>query len=246
MTFLQLVQAFVREADLGPPGRPTTVINQSGELSQSVHWVREAWIELQSRHEWRWMRRTYALDLVEGQEIYTIEDAHDVGYISNAQLITLDLSTRPRISESFGTWYSGPYDLVTLLPRHLNSGRQLTALPWEEFRSTRELATNVTGDPTNYSVDPIEQLHFYPSPDGDDYRVFGEYKIDAQSLERDDDVPSLPRRFHQLIVYTALTMYGQQQNSPEIVEYGRTRENKLTRQLEQDQLPATQVAGPLI
>ena len=95
MTFLQLVQAFVRDADTGAGG-PLTVIGQTSELGQAVEFIREAWLELQSRHEWRWMRRSYAIELINEQEIYTIDDARDVGYMDNSQLANLDPSTKSK------------------------------------------------------------------------------------------------------------------------------------------------------
>jgi hypothetical protein len=98
--------------------------------------------------------------------------------------------------------------------------------------------------PVVFSVDPQKNLWLGIIPDGI-YVVGGEFYRTPQILSADTDVPLMPTKFHELIVYKTLRAYGIFMSAPEVI--GRADEviGTLYASLANDQLPAMRSGPPL-
>lgn len=68
----------------------------------------------------------------------------------------------------------------------------------------------------NYEIDPPGTyiLEFFPTPDADDEEIRVDYQAYQLPLTGDNDVPALPERFHRLISYRTIMLYGAIDGSP--------------------------------
>ena len=88
-TYLEICQDVAREcgiaggADVAP--KPTSVIGQRGELQRVVFWVRKAYKQIQGTRNWRWLRKDFEVDTVDGTDTYAfgvVTDVDDAAFIS--------------------------------------------------------------------------------------------------------------------------------------------------------------------
>ena len=239
MTYLTLCQDLARECDIAGASAsaiPTAVTNQVGELKRVVEWVKNAWIEIQNRHQnWRWLRSRWSVNTVAADDTYAGTDCTD------ARLGTT--------IDRFGNWI--PFDDCgySNVKSYLSSGGVggegwLIFLPWEDFRSIYKIGTQNNNKPAHFTIDPQNNLVLGPAPEAV-YVVSGEYQMSAQILAANADVPGMPSQFHQLIVYWAMRKYSGFDASVDVMARAIDEGNKLLRQLENNQLPGVGLARPL-
>ena len=230
-TFLTGVQDLGHECDL--PSVPATTANQTGEFGDLVRWYARAWREIQGRAKWRWMRRTATLPTVASTDTYA--------YGSFTDATTAAVITR------FGSWRLN--DLTDPPKIYLTSsgvGTQnwMIAVPWEWFKAIYRIGTQNTGYPAHITVDPNNRIVLGPIPN-DIYTVTVDYNLSSQELSADEDIPELPARFHDLIVYRAMEKYAYRESAAEVLARAQTEGRRLMRQLEADQLDALSWPGPM-
>lgn len=235
MTYLQLCQELRREARRTGTG-PTAVTGQVGELQDMVSWAANAWTELQNdRQDWRWMRSSFTVNTTSGDDSYAYTDCTD----------TLTSAAIAR----FGRWLPTDTDGTPVFKSYLTSsgvGSEafLGYLPWGAFRSLYKTGTQNNGPPAYFTIDPQNNLVLGPKPDGI-YTITGDYQRGAQVLTANGDTPDMPSRFHQLIVYLALSKYAGSVAAPEAMYRAASEGRSMMRQLERDQLPKIGLARPL-
>lgn len=234
MTFLELVQALRRETNYADSG-PTTVVSQSGLHEKAVEWVKNAYIELQNKHYWRWLRKEFTLTTTASDYSYAYGDCTDVA--------TASAITRLR------RWaFTDVYNRPKVYLQSAGSGTEtwLTYIDWAHFRTLYLLGSQAEGMPAHISIDPANNIVLGPTPD-DTYVVTGEYHRSAQVLDTTDDTdtPELPTDFHMLIVFIAMEDAGLFDVADEIVARSERKKRRLIRHLMQDQLPAIRKARPL-
>lgn len=233
-TYLEICQQVAYDSGTVPVlGDPTTVVGQTDErLYGIVQWVAKAWTEIQiSRPDWRWMRGEFSGSLSSGTQRYS----------------ATDLSiTR------FGRWHTTKWENSELFSRYLTADGATTAqflqfMPdWDRFYRNFMIGSHAAteGEPLYVTIDPSNQLVFWPTPDAT-YTVRGAYWKSPQTLEADDDTPEMPERFHGAINYRALLHLTTFDEAPG--QYVQFRENmrEIIESLIVDQTPDIELGGAL-
>ena len=235
MTYLSLCADAQQECDITGT-EISAVTNQVGELKRIVKWVRDAWTELQGRHEnWRWMRSTFTVNTVASTDAYAYTACTD-----SRLSATISRFKRWLIYDEGGRSNFKIY----LSSAGVGTERWLSYMDWASFRSIYKVGTQNNGPPAHYTIDPQNRFILGPNPDAI-YVVTGEYQMSAQVLSANDDVPEMPADYHQLIVYMAMRKYAGFESAPDVLSRAVTEGNRLLRQLEINQLPEVLTAPPL-
>lgn len=235
-TFLQLCQ-YLRQEAVDSGSGPSAVAGQSGELARFVKWVSDAYVELQNaREDWLWMRRNFTVSTVIGTDSYAYTDCTD--------------TTTGIAIARFSRWYQGydingfPYFSQYLTSTGVGGEAPLLWLEWDRFRRLYKFGAQNNAQPAHYSVSPDMKFVIGPKPD-DVYTISGAYQLGPQILAADVDVPEMPTRFHNLIVYEALSKYGGSRVAPEAILRASSEGGALRAALELSQLPSLSYGGPL-
>lgn len=236
-TYLQLCQHLRREAGGASTG-PSAVTGQTGLNEKYVNWIAQAWTELQGKHVapgWRWMRSTWSVNTVAGDDTYAGTDCTDTRLSA--------------VVTRFRRWIHLDDDGCSNVKSYLSSGgvageHYLQFLPWNYFRDRYKRGTQNNNPPVHFSIDPQNNLVLGPKPNAV-YVVSGEYQMSAQVLTADGDTPEMPSDFHMLIVYEAMLKYAASSVAAEVLARARLEGGRLLRQLENDQLPEICCAGPM-
>lgn len=233
LTYLTAVQKLRQEAEIPGTG-PSTVVNQTGQARRLVDWVKDAYEDIQNRHDnWRWLRSEFSLLTVAGTSTYASTACTDDG----------NPITR------FTRWWPRDDCGFSNLRCYLQSGgvggeTWLVFLPWSRFRSIYQIGTQNNGQPAHFTIDPQNRLVLGPTPN-DVYVLTGEYQKSPQVLAADADVPELPAQFHRLIVLRAMEMYGANAIAQEVLARAMSEGGRMMRALENNQLPEVTFAEPL-
>ncbi len=225
MTFLELCQRLRREG--GQPGSgPTTVLNQTYELLDTVNWIKTAYEDIQNLHaEWNFLRTDLTFQTVASDNNYPIADISATEYGEWIQDSFRSYRTSTGVSgEQFMQW-----------------------LDWPDFRDKYVIGTNRTleGPPRYIAQKPDTSLIVFPSPDAI-YTINGEYFKRAQVMTVDASEPLIPTKFHMIIVWRALMYYAGHISAPDLYEIGQREYKNMLNKLESSQLPRIRLARPLI
>lgn len=221
-TFLALAQK-LRQNTIDSGTGPTTVVGQTGQLGRLTQWVIDAYCDLQNESDlWRWLRHAFTLNTTASDGIYAYSDCTDT-----------DAGTA---IARFSHWYR---DSIKSYKQSDGVGNEapLIWLEWERFRRLYRYGTQTNRQPVHVSQDPQGNLVLGPVPDAV-YVVSGEFQRSPQILAADADVPEMPARFHDLIVYDALAKYGGNVVAAEALVRAQAEGGRLRSALERDQLPA--------
>jgi len=227
MNFLELCQAAARESRTVDSGRPLSVVGQVGREAKFVHWVREAWREIQiERNAWRFMRRYYSAGLLPDTMAYT-----------PASLAITDLNR----------WIDEKIDRVTIYKTSLGAAdeSEIRPLDYADFRATYLRGVHDANRPMHWSVSPDNELMIGPKPDAA-YTVQGPYQRTAQVLVANADTPICPTDYHMVIVWRALKMMSDHDEALAVGGTADFRARTLMNLMETTQLPQLRMAvGPL-
>lgn len=227
MNFLELCQAAARESRTVDSVRPLSVVGQSGREAKFIHWVREAWKEIQiERNAWRFMRRYYAGGLLENTQAYT-----------PAALGITDLNR----------WIDEKKDPVTVYKISLGTvdESEIRHIDYADFRATYLRGTHDANRPMHWSVSPDNELMIGPKPDAA-YTVQGPYQRAVQVLAANTDTPICPADYHMVIVWRALKMMSDHDEALAVGATADFRARTLMSLMETTQLPQLRMAiGPL-
>lgn len=234
-TNLAICQDYVREANISSAGTaPTTVISQTGRLLQAVENVKQAWEDVQNRHDnWRWMRAGFTVETSSSDDSYAFGDCTDI--------LTSSAIAR------FARWrFEDPDDPPKAYKTSggVSGERWLIWVPWDWFKRIYKRGTQNDGPPSHISIDPQNNLRLGPAPDGA-YTVSGDYQRGPQSFTLDADTPDMPGRFHNLLWAYALDNYGMNHAANHLVIKANKLWSRRMRQLENDQLPDMLIGGPM-
>lgn len=236
MNYLELAMQTRQECDASGTG-PAAVTNQAGESKRIVDWVKDAWTEIQNRHQnWRWMRSRFTLNTVAGDDTYAYTDA-------------TDSKTAAAIAR-FNRWWWQNEDGMQMVRIYKSSEgvateRRLIAVPsYSYFKYIYRIGTQNNGVPAHVSVDEDDNLVIGPKPDGV-YVVSGEFQRGPQILAANADIPDCPTKYHLLIVYHAMMKYGGFEAAQEVFSRARALAEPMMRDLEATQLPEITLAEPL-
>lgn len=226
MNRLQLAQQLRR--DCGISGSETTTVDASGEWSDVVNWIDRAWEDIQlDRPNWLWMRTTASFSTVAEQAEYPYASA-------------------PLSLTDFARWVPRSFRIYKT-----SIGNEMILDEWESyerFRDTYIIGSQRTsyGYPSSIVVSPTKSLILALPPDDTSYTISGDYYKVPTVLSDDTDEPDMPSRFHMLIVYRAMEFAGFKESANELITLAQKNIVRMTRLLEDDQLPTVTRAGSLI
>ena len=150
------------------------VINQTGRLGKIIHFVREAWQEIQNdRPDWQW----------DGAGLF-FQLAPHVSHYSAVSLGITDLASALSRAISLHDPTIGPAD-----------EQMIPYLDRRTFRHRYQIGrTTAANRPQHITLDTKGGLIFARNQIG--RQVRGSYVKQPQILQADDDIPDCPSRFH--------------------------------------------------
>jgi len=222
-TFLELCQKVAKESGTISGTYPTAVASQNGRLKLIVDYTIDGWKQIQnSRNAWAWMRKEFTGPLTAGTAKYT-----------GASFSILD----------FARWVTEEDSLTMYLTATgVSDEGELAAISWANWRKAFGRGLQVNNRPTSFSVSPSNELVFGAIPN-DAYTINGEYYQTAQTLIADSDIPNLPSRFHDIIVYKSLVLLGEFDEAPTAIATAQRKYNDMLSDLERDEMITVSVAS---
>jgi hypothetical protein len=226
-TYLQLCNTLITKAGISGSQLGTT-LNQTGEMGRVVNWINEAWLEIQELSDtWDWLAKDFTFNTTTGQSAYTLAQIGITDFASwNKQSFRVYFTSVGVRSEVFLEW-----------------------LDWPQYRDTY-LYGNLrltTGMPLHIARRPEDQsLNLGLSPDANGYTIVGRYFSQPTTFTADSDTPSMPARFHNLIVYRAMQMYGKYEAASEVLQAGYDQFKPMMKRMQKDQMEPITVGTPLI
>jgi hypothetical protein len=223
-TFLELVKDLARQDGSISPVSITSVVDQTGRPEKMVNWVQKAYTNIQnSRRDWGWLIDEFTATLIPGTAIYTPASFN---------------LTR------FSNWlrdnqWQQPLSLRDPLIGLSDEGelQEVTYQYWRERygRGDRSL-TEYWDRPTEYAITPKGEIAFGSFPD-EAYVIRGQYQKGPQLLVGNGDIPEMPSRFHDLIVWEAHRLLLIHDGAYNESQFPTMEMATLRHQLEMDQLP---------
>jgi len=221
-TFLVLCQKVARESGTIEGVAPATVSNLTGRLLKVVNWTNDAWSEIQNHREnWEWMRKDWSYALSESTGRYT---PASFNLTNHSRWVKDDRSTTI-------------YDTST----GVSDENDLEFISYRDFRIRYERGTQTDDRPVHWTVTPVGEFGVGPKPDDSGFTATGEYYQGNEALTADSDVPDLPSRFHDIIVWKALMKLASSDENRDGYAYAESLYTPLMAALERDQLPELEI-----
>ena len=224
MNFLELAQRFRREARITGTG-PTTVISQTGINQIAVDWILQSYEDIQNLHtDWLFLQTDFTFPTIYNTQNYTA--------------LGVNLS-------EFGEWKEDSFRAY-LTATGASAEYRLDPVPYDDFYNLYLFGAARTqiDKPYKFTVCPDKSLSLFPIP-SDVYTVVGKYYKKPQTMTANSDIPIIPVKFHMIIVYRAMMLYGAYEAANEVYTHGQNEYLKLLRELERVQLPKIKKAKPL-
>lgn len=210
MNYLQLLQTLHRES--GAAGtQPTTVTSLTGEANRLAGWIRQANMDVQNLWEnWKFLRETASETLTPGDN---------------------ELAAPSDMGE--GMWDDETFFLT---PAGETVPQQLLVAEYDDVKS--EEVDTTEGTPWRAVIMPDNSLRFESTPNAADTFTADYYREpDEAELTAATDVPSIPARFHRVIIGRALILYANFEGAEEIKTQGVEIYTDYLARLENSQLP---------
>ena len=212
-TFLALAKAALRDSGLGSPDALTDVATASNlgvAERESVEFVRESWLEIQSDQEnWRWMQESFRIVLAAGKERYTPNpgslDPTAPGYEAPD---LVDEDSAPAMPQGFRSWFTQSIWYITDQENRTVVGGEFAQLvggyqEWRTLTFNRRLPNQ---RPQGYAIAPNLDLLVVPTPNKP-FVIDGEFQRGVQTFSENADIPrGLPSDYHNLIKWKAIGM----------------------------------------
>lgn len=220
-TYLELAQAVARESGSFDPTILTSVTGLTGRPAKIVNWVNRAYTNIQnSRRDWGWLFAPFSDVLIPGSAVYTPQ--------------SFNLTRFASWSTDRDWWFP-----VTLYDPDIGVAdegniRRISHELWKT-KWDRGDQTNHTR-PIEYAISPRNEIEFGPIPDKA-YVIRGQYQKGPQLLANSNDVPEMPERFHDMIVWEAIRLMMLSDGDYQEAQFPTLEMVGLRHQLELDQLP---------
>ncbi len=228
-TFLELCASVARESGAMGPA-PSAVTGQTGRQLKCVEWVRTAWSQIQAEKGcWLFLRRdfTTAAALIAGTKRYT---GASLGIADHASWVG-DYPDHGAVSIYMAGDQGGE--------------SRLSQLSYEGWRRRYDFGAHDAGKPVHYAISPTNELLIGPKPDAA-YAIRGEYWRTPQVLEANADVPIMPERFHDAIVWRALMLLCAHDEAWNALKSAEANYKPLQRNMQRDLLPSFSTGGNTI
>lgn len=214
MKFLELVQRLHSESLKGSTA-PTAVTGGNDRQVRYANAVADAWRELQSERDWRWMRASLDATLVVNQQTYT---ATALG------------ATR------FGRWRPEDPEYCVRAYAVASPDALWTVNFWQldQFRDNWIYRDMGASNPFAWTIDENDQLLIGPRP-SEAFKLRIDYWKEPSELAADTDTPDLPDRFKLLPMWRALQEIAKSDAAPEVLARADTNYALLHGRLMADQ-----------
>lgn len=187
---------------------PAAVATATDNDLRIVNAVRDAWLEVQAepRH-WRWMRKRISAGvLTAGATAYT------------GATLGLDADNVAAWWPEIDHYSPTAYDAAAP-----DRPWRLQFVEYERFRQAFLVGAHQAAAPQFWSHNGA-QLLIGPAPDGlVSYRIGIDYQQEPTELVADGDEPDMPKRFHRLLIWKALSAIATADGSQE--HYVRANDN---------------------
>lgn len=196
MTYLAGVQRLHSES-LRSTAAPATIATATDRNTRLFNWYADAWRELQTERDWRWMRATLEAALTPNQQTYT---GAGLGLTRFGRWRGEDSGYAPQVylaSAPSAFWDLMFWDLDTFRAEFIH--RQPSA-----------------STPVAWTVDETDQLLIGPKP-ALAYQLRIDYWLSPSELLLDADTPDLPARFALLPMWRALQEVAKSDAAPEVL-----------------------------
>jgi hypothetical protein len=223
-TFLELVKDLARQDGSITPASITSVVAQTGRPELMVNLVQKAYGNIERwQQDWGWLVEEFTAPLVPGHPLYTnlsfnlTRWSNWVGdKIEGFQPLSL-------YDPALGVADEGALDQVSY--------------DWWRQRWGRGDQNSMYWDrPIEWAVSPKGELAFGPWPEFA-YQIRGQYQKGPQKLVANGDVPEMPERFHDLIVWEASRLLLVHDGAYQESQFPTQEMAALRHELEVDQLP---------
>lgn len=197
-TFLQLVNDVSRESGtISQAQELATVVGANGRQRRIVNWTRQAWEIIQrARDDWTFQRIQGTGNLAIGDTSYS---GADLGLTN------------------FGRWCrpAEPVPQITIYDPALGRGDELPLrqLRYEDWLMRFDVGVHDQQRPSHFAIGHDGRLYIGPTPDKA-YALRCWYRRSIQSLAADADTPYIAPDWHQIIVWRALMLLGDDDEAP--------------------------------
>lgn len=222
MNFLELVNR-VKTESARSGGQIGGVGVASGDDKRIVNWVASAWVELQNECDWRWMRKSVDKDLAAGKQAYSASDFSIVDF--------------RRWVEETPTYYPVVYQVAA--PAAVG---EVHFQDYELFRRGFIVSPTAPGSPQVWSVGFNDDLLIGPTPDVA-WKIKIDYWSDVTRMALDADEPSMPARFHEILVWRALMELSSFDAAPEVYSRAKGNYDRMHGDLRHEQGPKMTLRG---
>lgn len=230
MNFLELCQDFYREND-SLSGVIADVTAATGQALIAVNDVKKAYRSIQNAHaDWDFLRADVSFNTTAATQTYTATEAGITAAV-------------------FGEWMFSPYSkqwrcYTTSLG--VVDEQPIRQMPYDDFKRQYLFgAQRVTvGRPLVITQKPDRTLLFWPTPDAI-YTVIGEQYRAPYELAANADTPIFAARFHDVIVYRALMLYGERDGDQTTFSAAQIEFKRLMAKLEREYLPDITMGGAM-
>lgn len=196
MNFLALVQDLARQSGTLAGGTTiASVAGVSGRADKLVNWTASAWIDIQNQRRWNWLRSDFELPVLAVTARYT------------AASMNLD---------RFSAWFQDNryFRAMTLYDPDIGQSdeQEIAQISYETWKLRYGRGSHDANRPIAWAISPTAEFLLGPTPDKE-YTVLGEYWKSAQTLAANTDTPESPERYHKAIVYRAMQLMAESDES---------------------------------
>lgn len=234
MNFLELCRRVRQECSISSAGAPSSVTSQTGEMLRVVDWTASEYKKICSSHQsWKFLRSSFTVNTVAGTASYLPSVVTDS-----------DASALITVAE-FARWLDGTFKLYLTSAGVATEQEIYPAWDWDSFREIWQRGTPANQRPNTFSIRPKDSaILLGPAPDAI-YTLRGDYMKTAPALTLDADVPLIPVRFQEVIVWGAVKRYARYQEAAGLYDSAQREFNEINSLLETDQLPQMALGRPL-
>lgn len=192
MNYLQLTQrlhAILRIGQDNLGTAPTTVVSQTGMLSELAMFIAAAWEDIQNaQNHWLFMHKRGTLTLSQG-----VNEVAPTAISDYSELIVANSDRQGRF--------------ITIYGDNVSEETPVRYVPYQDWAySYLQRGERGPGMPGNFTQLPDGTLQFDMVADRA-YVLRLDYKRTTQTLVADSDTPIMPSKYHQLIVLWAIVHY---------------------------------------
>lgn len=225
-TFLQLVQDLARQSGTLAGGVTiATVSGVTGRADKLVNWVGSAWEDIQNQRQWNWLQDDFSHALTIGVSRYTDT--------------TLDLTR-------FASWVDDtPYQRTMIIydpAIGVSDESEISQISYAQWKGKYDRGAQETNRPRVWAISPAGELCVGPVPDKA-YVLQGGFWKTPQALTADTDEPEMPARFHKAIVYRAMMLLAEGDESIGTLQLAEREYQRIFASMCMACLPAVNVMG---